>query len=153
MLMMVVLVSSICYEVFSRRLLDSPTLWAFDVSSMTNGAIFVLSLAEVMRRRQHICIDFLSSRFPAGVIRLRDLIFFGMVLSPILVIISMTAWQTAFEAWETGRVDRVSPWAPKLWPYLSAIALGLTALTLETLKTGLCALTSIVSGSKTGQPT
>lgn len=146
MLLMIVLVSSICYEVFSRRLFGSPTLWSFDISSMANGALFVLALAEVMRRRQHICIDFLSSQFPTRLIQLRDLIFFGLLLTPILVILCITAWQTAFEAWVTGRVDRVSPWAPRLWPYLSAIALGLTALALETLKLGLSSLVGLFSG-------
>jgi len=133
MALLVVLVSAMTVEVVSRRLLGSPTQWAYDVSYMTNGAIFVLGLACVMRARQHIAIDFLAARMPP---RLRDgveAVFFGLVLLPVLLFLAQVAWADAWDAWRTGRLERVSPWAPVMWPYLSAMAVGVTALALQTL--------------------
>ena len=31
----------------------------------------------------------------------------------------------------TGEVERVSPWSPVIWPYYSALAVGLAALLLQ----------------------
>lgn len=133
MLLLVFLVGCILYEVISRRFFNSPTLWAYDLSLMTNGSIFVLALALILRNNQHICVDFISHRFSRKAIAVRNLVFYGLMFTPVLTVLCYAAWATAIEAIQTGRVDRVSPWAPLMWPYLSALAIGLTALLLQTL--------------------
>jgi TRAP-type mannitol/chloroaromatic compound transport system permease small subunit len=133
MLLLVFLVGCILYEVISRRFFNSPTLWAYDLSLMTNGSIFVLALAFVLSKNQHICIDFLSHRFSNKALAFRNLVFYGLLFLPVLSSLCYVAWATAIEAFQTGRVDRVSPWAPLIWPYLSALAIGLTALLLQVL--------------------
>lgn len=37
----------------------------------------------------------------------------------------------AYEAFVTGQVERVSPWAPIIWPYYTAISIGLSVLFLQ----------------------
>lgn len=137
MAFLVVLVVTMTVEVFMRRVIGSPTDWAYDVAWMSNGAVFVLAVAVVLRERRHIAIDFLAMTFPSRLRAAIDAIFFGLLLTPLFVFLAHVAWAEAIDAMMTGRVDRVSPWAPKLWPYMSALAVGLTALALECLATAL----------------
>lgn len=152
MLLLVFLVSCILFEVVSRRFFNSPTIWAFDLSMMTNGALFVLALALILQRQQHICVDFLSHRFSNRLTAIRDLLFYGLGFLPVLAILAYVAWDTAIEALRTGRVDRVSPWAPLMWPYLSALATGLTALVLQTLNLLLHAAGQFLAQPSRGTP-
>ncbi len=133
MLLLLFLVGCILFEVISRRFFNSPTIWAYDLSLMTNGSVFVLALAYVFSKNQHICIDFLSHRFTNKVLAIRNLVFYGLMFLPVMACLSYVAWATAIDAFQTGRLDRVSPWAPLMWPYLSALAIGLSALLLQVL--------------------
>lgn len=60
--MTLALVLMMIYEVFARYALHSPTLWAFDVSYMLNGCIFLLGCAYALKEEAHVRVDFLSSR-------------------------------------------------------------------------------------------
>src|SRR5690606_14411424 len=60
-----VLTISMVYEVFARYVFDAPTVWAFDIAYMANGAVFLLGVAYVLREDAHIRIDVLRNRLPA----------------------------------------------------------------------------------------
>lgn len=45
-LLVLPLIGALVTEVFSRYIFDSPTLWAFEISYMVMGAIFMLGLAN-----------------------------------------------------------------------------------------------------------
>ena len=57
------LVAALAYEVFSRYVLDAPTLWAFETSYMMMGAIFMLGMANALRLGQHVSVDLLTLRW------------------------------------------------------------------------------------------
>ena len=50
-----------------------------------------------------------------------------------MFIICESAIGDTYEAFVTGQVERVSPWAPIIWPYFAAISLGLSVLFLQSL--------------------
>ena len=52
---------------------------------------------------------------------------------PAIFILARAAVSEAWNAFVTGQVERVSPWAPLIWPYYSALATGLVALVLQVL--------------------
>ena len=54
------LVGALVTEVFSRYVLNSPTLWAFEVSYMVMGAIFMLGIANALRIGQHVSVDVIT---------------------------------------------------------------------------------------------
>ena len=64
MVMTGILILVMSYEMVVRRLLNAPTLWAFDVSYMLSGVIFVAAMAFTLQRNEHVRIDFLSTRLP-----------------------------------------------------------------------------------------
>lgn len=126
-----VLVVCMLYEVFSRYFLSQPTKWAFDVSYMLNGTIFVLGAGYALYNDDHVKIDFLANRLPVKVKAAVDLILYGFLFSPLILGIAWIATQRAYRAFERGEVEAVSPWAPLMWPFYSVISLGLLVLFLQ----------------------
>ena len=132
-----VLVAAMIYEVVARYAFGAPTLWAFDISYMCTGVLFVLGAAYALREDAHVRIDFLAERMPR---RLRlgiEAVIFLFCLAPIFASLAYVAIGRALRAYQSGEVEMVSPWAPLMWPFYSFIALGLVALALQILAHGL----------------
>ena len=133
----VVLVFSMIYEVAARYVFGAPTIWAFDISYMATGTLFVLGAAYALKQDAHVRIDFLAQKMPIGVRRKLEGFVFVFLIAPIFGALSKFAIERAFRAWVTAEVESVSPWAPLMWPFYSILALGLIALTLQQLVHGL----------------
>jgi TRAP-type mannitol/chloroaromatic compound transport system permease small subunit len=133
MVMMGMLILVMSYEMVARRLLNAPTLWAFDISYMLSGVIFVASMAFTLQRNEHIRIDFLSTRLPIRLQHAVNLVFYVTLFLPAMYILSAAAVREAWDAFMTGQLERVSPWSPLIWPYYSGLAIGLCALTLQVI--------------------
>ncbi len=139
----VVLVISMIYEVVARYVFGAPTMWAFDISYMCTGTLFVLGAAYALREDAHVRIDFLAQKMPAKFRQSLEGVVFVVLLVPIFGALSKFAIERAWRAWATSEVESVSPWAPLMWPFYSILALGLTALTLQQLVHGLRAFRGI----------
>ncbi len=63
MLLTCLLVCSMLYEVAARYIFHAPTLWAFDLSYMLNGSIFLLAGAYSLHHEAHVRIDFCRVSF------------------------------------------------------------------------------------------
>lgn len=121
------------FEVLSRYLLRAPTMWAFDVSYMLNGAIFVLAMAMTLRMNQHVAVDVFSRAMPERWFRGIEIIVFLFLFLPAISLVTHAAWAEFWKAWVTGEVETVSPWQPKIWPFRLMLAIGLSALWLQIL--------------------
>jgi TRAP-type mannitol/chloroaromatic compound transport system permease small subunit len=135
--MLVVLVVAMVGEVFMRYALNRPSLWAFDLSYMLNGGLFYVGAGYAMKHHAHVRIDFLSSRLPQAWQARIVGVALAFVFAPILAIVSWVAARKAFAAFATGAVEEVSPWAPVVWPFYTAIALGLVVFTLQSFVEGI----------------
>lgn len=131
-----ILVTAMVWEVFARYVLLAPTVWAFDVAYMMNGAIFLLGTAWVMRQNEHISIDVVRKHLPKSFARISDLVLYLLVLFPLFAVLSKVSIHKAWMAWKLNEVEMVSPWAPLMWPFYACIALGLIAFTLQLLAHG-----------------
>jgi TRAP-type C4-dicarboxylate transport system permease small subunit len=60
--LMPVLAGIVAYEVFSRYLLDNPTIWAYDTSLFLFGYITALGGAYAQQKRAHINVDILYQK-------------------------------------------------------------------------------------------
>lgn len=136
MALLVVMVCAMLYEVFMRYVVGRPTEWAFDISYMLNGALFYLAAGYAMRHNAHVRIDFLSSLLP----ELWQARILGLALTLVFVpVIGLIAWaasRKALTAYLTNAVEEVSPWAPRVWPFYTAVAVGLAVFTLQSLAEG-----------------
>lgn len=131
--MAVLLVLAMIYEVFARYALNAPTLWAFDISYMLNGALFILGCAYALKEESHVRIDFIASLLSPAWQRRLNAAFYLLLLTPALGGLTWIALKRALHAFASGEVEHVSPWAPLMWPFYGALALGLAALTFHVM--------------------
>lgn len=131
-LLVVPLVMAMVYEVVSRYFFNAPTQWAFELSYMMMGTIFMLGLSYALSMNQHVNVDFLHERLPKRVIATIDSIGY-------LIIIIMTFFLTrilifnAIGVYETGEGSGLSAWNPKIWPYRIIYAIGFALFGLQCL--------------------
>lgn len=130
-ILLLILIGDMMYEVVSRRVFSSPTLWAYDVAYMANGIGFLFAAGYTLRRNAHIRIDFLSTRLPH---HWQDwinvIVYIGLIL-PALAFFIIGAYEEWLEAYLTDELDPASPWKPLLWPLFAGLLLGFTALLLQ----------------------
>ncbi|WP_299938497.1 TRAP transporter small permease subunit [uncultured Pelagimonas sp.] len=125
------LIIAMLYEVVARYVFGAPTLWAFDISYMLNGSVFLLGAAFSLREDAHVRIDFLSQKFPVRMQQLLNGLIYLLIMAPIAFAFAWVAGSKAAKAFSNGEVEAVSPWAPLVWPFYAVIAIGLWAFALQ----------------------
>ena len=133
MALIAALVVVVFYEVFARYALGAPTVWAYDLTYMMNGTIFLLGSGLALSKNLHVRIDFLSSRMPVRIQHLVNFLSYVLLLLPVFAILTHQAFRKAWKAYLTGELEPVSVWAPVIWPFMAGIALGLGCLLVQML--------------------
>ena len=131
MAMIIALIAVMIYEVVARRLFDAPTIWAIDITYMTNGTLFLIGGAYTLQHNAHVRIDFLSSRLPVRAQHMINLAFYLFVFIPLLWLTSHATVLKAHRAYVRGTLENMSTWEPVVWPFLTGIAIGVVGLTLQ----------------------
>ena len=97
------------YEVFVRYVLNKPTPWAYDVSFIMYGSMFMMAGAYALSRGQHVRGDFLyrtwSVRRQAAV----DLALYFLFFFPGILALIFTGWKYSSRSWGYGEVSVNSP--------------------------------------------
>ena len=97
------------YEVFVRYVLNAPTPWAFDVSFIMYGTLFMMGGAYTLSRNGHVRGDFLyrlwSDRTQASV----DLVLYLIFYFPGVTSLIVTGWKYAERSVRYGEVSVNSP--------------------------------------------
>ena len=119
------------YEVIARYGFNAPTIWAFDITFMVHGTLFMLTGAYALQKNSHVRIDVLSSRLPVRVQHVANLLSYSFLFLPGVWIFSDAAVRGAFSAYATNQVELVSAWGPYVWPFFTGLALGLVVLWLQ----------------------
>ncbi len=121
------------YEVVARYLFNASQIWAFDITFMLHGALFMLSGAYGLQKKVHVRIDVFSDMLPKRVQHfIYAFIYLGCFL-PAIWMLGEAATLRSWSAYRTDEVELVSAWGPLIWPFYTALALGTIALLLQTL--------------------
>ncbi len=97
------------YEVFVRYVLRDPTSWAFDISYMMYGALFMMGGAYTLSRGGHVRGDFIyrlwSPRTQAKV----ELVLYFIFFFPGVLALIFAGWKYASRSWRYFEVSVMSP--------------------------------------------
>ncbi len=118
----------ICYEIFARSVLHSPTVWAMEISTYLLILAGFFGMSYTMRTNGHICVDFLYSRFSKNVRRVLDII--TSLLSLFAIYVCMTeSTNYMLMSLAMGVVSpsllRVPLWIPQLFMVIGFVLLFL----------------------------
>lgn len=130
-LLLIPMMFSMVYEIFMRKMFIAPTLWAYDISRMACGAMFMLGAAYGLMRGVHIRADFLyrlaSDRWQA----IMDTALYILFYFPSLFFFLFISYEYAFKAWSRGELSMDTAWMAPVGPIKSAIPIGCLLLIIQ----------------------
>jgi TRAP-type mannitol/chloroaromatic compound transport system permease small subunit len=121
--LILVLTLAISYEVFSRYALRAPTEWAFDVSYILYGALFLLAGPYALARNGHVRGDFLYRAWPPRRQAAMDLALYVLFFFPGILALAYAGYNFAAMSWMMGEHSSNSPNGPPLYHFKSLIPL------------------------------
>jgi TRAP-type mannitol/chloroaromatic compound transport system permease small subunit len=142
-----VLTASTCYEVFMRYVLNAPTVWAFDISYMMYGALFMMSGAYAMSRNSHVRGDFLYRKWSPRTQARLDLLLYFIFFFPAVFAMVFTGALYSFEATRILESSVNSPAGVPVWPLKLLIFVGGLTLLIAGIAEVMRCLICIRTGS------
>lgn len=143
----VILTVAICYEVFSRYVLRSPTSWAYDVSYMLYGTLFMMAGAYTLARNGHVRGDFLYRNWPVKRQAASDLVLYFLFFFPGIIALIYSGWGYFRLSWMLNEHSSFSPDGPIIWPFKGLIPLTGVLMLLQ----GIVEVIRCVLALKTGE--
>lgn len=136
------------YDVVWRYLLVFTLVWPKDIEIFLYGSLMLLSTAYVLRRRQHIRVDYLVKRYLSRrgeeIILLIGYIFFFL---PFVLVTLIYGWDMFIVSLRMGE-NFHSGWNPPIYPYKFIIPLFAFMLLLQGIAEIVRHFVSVVKGDR-----
>jgi TRAP-type mannitol/chloroaromatic compound transport system permease small subunit len=113
--LIIVLMLGTCYEVFVRYVLNNPTSWAFDMSYIVYGGLFLMAGAYTLSRNGHVRGDVLYRLWPAKVQASVELTLYIIFYFPGVIALMVSGWAYGFDAFKLREVSVNSPVGVPVW--------------------------------------
>jgi TRAP-type mannitol/chloroaromatic compound transport system permease small subunit len=113
----VLLTGVVVYEVLVRYAFRAPTTWAYDVSYMLYGALFMMAGAYALSRNAHVRGDFLYRNFPPRRQAWFDLVLYVLFFFPAIFAFMVSGWHFFAESYAQNERSMFSPSGPVIWPF------------------------------------
>jgi len=127
----IVLVGAVTYEVIARYVFNAPTIWAFDVTFMSYGALFMLGAAYALHKGAHIRTDFFWDTFPTRTKGIIDSTSYIVFFFPSLTLLLILSWHETVYAYQINELSDQTPWRPILWPFKAVVPLTCILLMIQ----------------------
>ncbi|MCL4800530.1 MAG: TRAP transporter small permease subunit [Burkholderiales bacterium] len=125
------LVGAIAYEVLMRYAFNAPTTWAYDLTYMLYGTLFMLGAAYALHKGAHIRTDFFWEKFSPRTKGVIDTVAYVVFFFPGLVILLFISGGEALYSWRIDEVSDQTPWRPILWPFKAMVPLACLLLLIQ----------------------
>ncbi|MBN9471036.1 MAG: TRAP transporter small permease subunit [Bosea sp.] len=128
-----ILTLAISYEVFARYVLRAPTEWAFDVSYILYGTLFMLAGPYALARNAHVRGDFLYRQWAPRTQARLDLALYLLFFFPGIIALAWAGYKFAAFSWMIGEHSSNSPNGPPLYHFKSLIPIAGVLMTVQGL--------------------
>ena len=120
-------------EVFSRYVLNAPTVWALETTVMSYGALFMLGSAYALLKGAHIRTDIFWERFSDRRKGIIDCVAYLVFFLPTMAILFYLSFDDFIYAWSIDERSNYTPWRPVIWPLRGVVPLTALLLFLQGL--------------------
>lgn len=127
--LIVPMVLALSYEVFMRYLLSAPTAWAYDVTFILYGTLFMVASAYTLQRKGHIRTDSFYGTWSVRKQGVVDTVCYVLFYFPGLLAFLYVGWEFFVKSYEQNERIMTSTWMPIIWPLKFVLPLS-TALLL-----------------------
>ena len=131
--LIVAITALVTWEVLSRKLLDTPHPWAFDVQIMMYGVLFMMAGAYTLSKNGHVRGDVLYGFFPTRVQATVDLVLYVLFFVPGSVAMVYAGWTYAAESFAIQEHSTITVDGPPIYPFKAFIPIAGGFLLLQGL--------------------
>tara|TARA_B100000927_G_scaffold101216_1_gene81926 strand:- start:1043 stop:1624 length:582 start_codon:yes stop_codon:yes gene_type:complete len=142
-----ILTLSVSYEVFVRYVLNSPTVWAFDMMVQMYGALFLMAGAYTLAQDAHVRGDVFYRLFPVRWQARVDLLLYIIFFFPGMMALFWYGWEIASDSWRYKEVSWNSPARIQIYFFKSLIPISGLLLMIQ----GVAEIARCWIAIKTGQ--
>ena len=111
----------VCLEVVKRYLLNAPSDWALDVSTMFYGSCFMLCGAYTLAQDAHVRGDFIYGRLAPATQAKLDLALYVVFFVPGVVALCVAGWDYAQSSWAIHERSSIAANGPLIYPFKALI--------------------------------
>ena len=147
MLLVIPLIVANVVEVFMRYVMNSPTSWALDVTTMSFGALFMLGAAYALLQGAHVRTDMLWEKFSDRKKGIIDSVAYVLFFLPSMAILFAISIDDFFYSLSINEKSTSGIWQPVIWPLRAIIPLAAALLFLQ----GISELLKSLWAARTGE--
>lgn len=126
-----ILTFGVAYEVLVRYVFRAPTTWAFDMSYMMYGALFLMAGPYTLSRNGHVRGDVVYRLWPPRTQAAVDLVLYAIFLLPGSAALFYSGWTFARRSWQQWEVSIYSPAGMPIYPMKTLIPIAGVLLVLQ----------------------
>ncbi|ESR26605.1 TRAP transporter small permease subunit [Lutibaculum baratangense] len=112
---------AVSYEVFVRYVMGRPTPWAFDITYMMYGTLFMMGGAYTLSRDGHVRGDFVYRLWRPQTQARVELVLYFLFFFPGVLALIFAGWRYAERAWRYYEVSVFSPAGIPIFHFKSVI--------------------------------
>jgi TRAP-type mannitol/chloroaromatic compound transport system permease small subunit len=146
--LIVPLTFGLAYEVIARYGFNEPTIWAFDLSYMLYGTLFMLGAHYALLRGAHIRTDMFWERFSDRKKGMIDAIAYLAFFFPAMIMLFFASVDEAYAAFLMGERSEQTAWRPVIYPFKAVVPATAVLLFIQ----GISEFIKSVYAAKTGRP-
>jgi TRAP-type mannitol/chloroaromatic compound transport system permease small subunit len=135
------------YEVFSRYVLNDPTIWALDVTTYAFGALFMFAASWALLKGAHVRTDILWDKFSDRTKGIIDCCGFLFLFLPTMAVLVWMSWDDFIYSMSIDERSNSGAWQPIIWPLRAVIPFACAMLFLQ----GLSELMKSIWAVRTGK--
>ncbi len=125
------LMLAVAWEVIARYLFDAPTEWAFDMTYMLYGTLFMIGAAYALLKGAHIRTDFFWEKWSARTKGTIDAIAYLFLFLPGMVMFFYISFGEFWASFLIGETSEQTAWRPILWPFKGIVPLAILLLLIQ----------------------
>lgn len=125
------LVLFMSYDVIMRYLFQAPTKWAYEMTWMLYGAVFILGGAYALKHKLHVRVDIFYNRWSMQKRAIFDLVTYILIFFPVFYILVKHSIIYAYYSWEVWETSYISYWQPPVYPIKTVMAVGFILFNLQ----------------------
>ncbi|MEM6974254.1 MAG: TRAP transporter small permease subunit [Pseudomonadota bacterium] len=145
--LIVIMTLGVSYEVFSRYLFNAPTSWAFDLSYMMYGSLFMMGGAYALATNAHVRGDFLYRLWSVKTQARVEMVLFFIFYFPGVLALIFAGWKYAERSIRFTEVSVMSPAGMPIFQFKTIIVAAGVLLFLQ----GIAQVMRCILAMRTGE--
>lgn len=125
------LVGALVFEVAARYIFNAPTIWAYDMSYLLCGTLFIMGVAYTLRHKGHVRVDIFFEKLSPRGKSILDTCMYLLVFFPLVIVFFWWGIDYARESWRIQETAWLSSWRPPLYHFKTIIPIAAFLMILQ----------------------